>query len=181
MIVAKNPYAPPVDDEREGEDEAGPYWAERRSVAAVVALYFVTCGLYGPIWFLRRQKFLDSLDSERKIGSLPIVALVLMAISVALSIALSDKGADRLPTFGGGIIMLIMSFRTAEILRNDFARTGRLLSVSGVAVFFLGPMYLQHKINEAADTPARLEEDEPRPKKKRKKKPAEAPQETSAE
>ena len=47
------------------------------------------------------------------------------------------------------------AFRARAILRSDFARTRRQLDVSGAGTLFFGPIYLQHAINEAADTPAR--------------------------
>src|SRR3954469_22455525 len=41
---------------------------KRSSVIAVVLLSFVTLGLYVPIWFLRRRRGLNSLDSPRKLS-----------------------------------------------------------------------------------------------------------------
>jgi hypothetical protein len=49
-----------------------------------------------------------------------------------------------------------LAFRVAAILRSDFARTGRLIRISGVGVFFFGCLYLQRVMNVAADTPATL-------------------------
>jgi hypothetical protein len=62
---------------------------------------------------------------------------------------------------GAGVVTLIANFRAAAILRSEFRRSGRLLTVSGVATFFFGIFYLQYKINEGADVA-------PRSKKKKK-------------
>ena len=48
-----------------------------------------------------------------------------------------------------GILQLFLAFRTAHILRSDIARTGRLIGISGMGVFFFGCLYLQHVMNAA--------------------------------
>jgi hypothetical protein len=63
---------------------------------------------------------------------------------------------ERMMQLVSGLVSLFVSFRVAAILRSDFARTGRIIAVSSVAVFFFGCVYLQHVINEAAVVPARL-------------------------
>jgi hypothetical protein len=71
----------------------------------------------------------------------------------------------RLVQMVPSIAGLILAFRVAGILRSDFARSGRFIEISSLGVFFLNFLYLQHKMNVAADTPARL------PKGKQKRKP----------
>ena len=67
-----------------------------------------------------------------------------------------EDTVDKLVSALGGGALLLADFRVASILSSDFARTGRLLSVSSVATFFFGPFYLQYKINQAAEIPARV-------------------------
>jgi hypothetical protein len=140
-----------------------------RSVGLVVLLSLITVGIYPAVWYIRRQPFLDALDSDQKMGkTLAWAPLVTFAIVVALGILIPDDAmggsASRALSGGAGAVTLMTAFRVAHILRSHFARTGRLMNVSGVATFFLGTWYLQHVINVAAATPGRLE------RKKRKKK-----------
>jgi hypothetical protein len=69
----ENPYAPPAApllDESEDGDEwvqsRSDYEGERRSVVLMVVLWVVTAGIYPFIWFVRRTRFLDSLDADKK-------------------------------------------------------------------------------------------------------------------
>ena len=120
----------------------------------VFALCVVTFGLYPTFWYLRRARFLDSLSADKKVGLLPWVLLALDAALIVLSAVQAD-GAARVAQLGAGGASLFLGFRVAAILRSDFARTGRLLDLSGAGVFFFGCLYLQHVINEAAEKPAR--------------------------
>ena len=61
------------------------------------------------------------------------------------------------------------------IAHPPLARTGRLMNVSSAATFFFGAWYLQHVINRASETPARIEGG-----KKRRKKKERAPETTDA-
>jgi hypothetical protein len=175
-----NPYAPPAevesDDVADVDEDSewrrakrNPFEDERRSVALVVALAFVTCGLYSPLWLMRRQRFLDSLRTDQKLGMLPTIVLLMYIGTFGLAFiggaAQSPEvmNVERLVSAGGGVITIIANFRVAAILRSEFARTGRFLSVSNLATFFLGIFYLQYKINQGADVAPRV--------KKKKKKP----------
>jgi hypothetical protein len=112
--------------------------------------------LYGPFWYLARRPFLDSLDAHKKVGPLPLISAVLLGLVVLLAVFGALEPVERLMQLVSGLVSLFLSFRVAGILRSDFARTGRNVGVSSVAVFFFGCVYLQHVINEAAVVPARL-------------------------
>jgi hypothetical protein len=158
-----NPYAPPKAD-------VGPprgtrrskYEAERRSVLLLVLLCVISFGLYPLVWYVRRARFLDSLDSDKKMEGLHWAAVAVTALSFSMSILIGALHVHdgmlvevhRPIQLAVGVAVLLVSFRVAGILRSDFARTGRLIGTSGVAVFFFGCLYLQHVINKAADTPA---------------------------
>jgi hypothetical protein len=159
----QNPYAPPATTRADplgtGAGSAhDSYRAERRSVLFLVFLTFITLGIYPSVWFFRRRRFLDSLDSTVKLGGMaaaPLVAtLVSFVVSFALAFLDSPPEVDRAVSTGLAAVSIVAAFRVANILRSDFARTGRLLGVSGVATFFFNALYLQYKINQAADTPA---------------------------
>jgi len=170
MADDANPYAPPADADAELDDEGSewrrakrnPFEDERRSVLVCVALAFVSCGLYTPIWLIRRQRFLDALRADKKLGMLPTVALLSYIATFGLAFiggaaqAHEILAVERIVSVAGGILTLVTNFRVAAILRSEFARTGRFLSVSGVGTFFLGIFYLQYKINQGADVAPRL-------------------------
>jgi hypothetical protein len=171
-----NPYAPPAEasaDVRAFSDgyEDGPndFESERRPVILTILLAFVTLGFYQSIWLLRRRRFLDRQDTGRALGSaLPIVSMVLNALSVIVVFG-GDQAAGMSSIFSlaGGVTALVANFRVLNILRSVSSRTGRFLDFSTIGTFFLGIYYLQYKINQMADTPARAER--PRKTKKRKK------------
>lgn len=173
----RNPYAPPVDalvDRGEmmpftGDGEISDYEIERRPVVLCIVFSFITLGLYPSIWLLQRRPFLDSLQRKQDLGvALPIITLAMNVLAFALAFAGKDAAAIR-PIFSLVAIItgLLANFRVLNTLRTDSARTGRFLEFSTIRTFFFGIYYLQYKINQLADLPARVEK--PRRKKKRKK------------
>jgi hypothetical protein len=154
-----NPYAPPAAPIAV-PGAATSYTAERRSVLLILVLSIVTLGIYPAFWYLRRARFLDSLSSDQKLGRMPVFLLIAYGVTFVLGAVVGvTREGDALTRpidLAVGIFGLVIAFRVAHILRSDFARTGRFIKVSGVWVFFLGPLYLQHVINKAADTPPRV-------------------------
>jgi hypothetical protein len=162
---AYNPYAPPkagaaIDPSL--LSTSSDFASERRSVLLCFVLSVVTFGVYAPIWLLRRRRFLNGLDSSVKLWErLPWVILAMLVVTLFIDPVLSAAG-ERLPgtsaliEFVAGALVLIAEFRVANILRSEFRRSGRGIQVSSLAVFFLGVPYLQYKVNQGADTPARL-------------------------
>jgi hypothetical protein len=157
-----NPYAPPAAPEAPGIDASEPgarapsrYDVERRNVMLLILLSLVTLGVYPAIWYVRRAPFLDSLDARKRVGKLPWVSLVLTGALITSTLAGVPEEIVSVVQLASGLFGLFLAFRVADILRSDFARTGRLIGISGVGVFFFGCLYLQHVMNEAADTPGR--------------------------
>ncbi len=136
-----------------GGQARGGYQDERRSVLLLLVLSIITLGIYPAVWFFRRRRFLDSLDSSEKLGSMAAAPLVATVLSLACSFLALPSDVERPLSIAFGAVTIITAFRVAKMLRSDFARTGRFLSVSGVATFFFNALYLQYKINQAADTP----------------------------
>ncbi|HSO32501.1 MAG TPA: DUF4234 domain-containing protein [Labilithrix sp.] len=174
----RNPYAPPAaeppagrneEDPFAGDGEASNYESERRPVILCIGLTIITLGFYPSIWLLQRRPFLDRLNASKELGTLlPILSLVAGALGIALAFGGKDTASIRpLVQLVGGISTLIANFRVLNILRSDSARTGRFLEFSTIGTFFFGVYYLQYKMNQLADTPARV--GAPRRKKKRKK------------
>ena len=163
-----NPYAPPKAESASGRStRRSRYEDERRSVVLVLLLSVVTFGVYPAFWYVRRTPFFDRLDSDKRVDGLQWVTLVLtfalLAVAAAQAPLRVPEGALRAVQLAAGVANLILAFRVAHMLRSDFARTGRLIRISSLWVFFFGCLYLQYIINQAADTPAY--------KRKRKKKP----------
>ena len=170
-----NPYAPPEADVAglEASDDGtrkhgrSVYAGENRSVALLVLFTLLSCGLYPAIWYVRRQRFLDDLDSNAKLGAgLAWGGIIASAIAFVIAVVVPPNTPLQGLSVGSGIVSLVQAFRVAHILRSNFARTGRLIEVSGVPTFFFGVFYLQYVINRAAATPGRKK------KKKRKTTPA---------
>lgn len=173
-----NPYAAPAPvafrEPSRAVDHDGPnaYEAERRPVLLVVILSCATLGLYPAIWLIRRQPFLDRRGVDKTLGgALPIFVLVTNVLGFFLAM-MGHEAATVRPLFSlvGTVAAIVANFRVLGILRSDSARTGRFLEFSTIGTFFLGCYYLQYKMNQMADTPARV--GGPR-RKKRKKPPVE--------
>lgn len=174
MGAIDDPYAPPkapIEAPRRRSSGEPDFRKEARSVALVVLLSVITVGFYPGVWYVRRQAFLDALDSDQKLGkALAWAPIVTFIVVVVLGVILPDDagaGLGRALSGGAGAVSLMAALRTAHILRSHLARSGRLKGVSGAGAFFLGVWYLQHVINVAAETPARAL------RRKKKKKPAE--------
>jgi hypothetical protein len=155
-----NPYAPPGAPPP-AVAIAGPrgrsrsnYNDERRNVAILAILCVVTLGIYPSVWYVRRTSFLNSLGAHKSVGLLPWVSVTLVAAAAALSFTGVSEGA-KVVQAASGLVSLVLAFRVAAILRSDFARSGRYIDVATLGVFFLGCLYLQHVMNEAAGVPAR--------------------------
>jgi hypothetical protein len=163
-----NPYAPPraVIDPRAPLDDgdSGDFKSERRSVVLCMVLTVLTSWLYPPIWLWRRRPFLKRLDASNELGPvLPVVILICSFCIIVLQLAGHGQGNASLQVGGiAGVATVAASLRVAGILRSEFARTGRVLSVSSAGAFFFGILYLQYKINQGAVTPVRVPQGETR-------------------
>ena len=145
------------------------------SLVAVVLLTFVSFGFYLPVWFLRRRRALNSLDSPAKIGLAgPWVLLFLQAVAVPL------RGAERViqqqgqappavlgllqfaVSIGSLVVFFALVFRVRAAVTDHLGSQIRsILPASRVAsdpVQFSLPLtllfsvaYLQYKINEFLD------------------------------
>jgi hypothetical protein len=182
MATDYDPYAPPAEPEHEPgrHRSSADYALERRPIGLFILLCFATLGFYPIIWLFKRRAFLESLDANAKLGPLPVIvavcrcAVYVLVFAQAASHATDLEPLIRMIQLADWVAMLMAVFRIATILRSDFSRSGRFLTVSGVATFFFGTLYLQYKINQAADTP-------PLKRRKKKKKLREAVKDAAAE
>jgi hypothetical protein len=154
--VDDNPYAPPQAQPEEPRRGRSSFASERRSVFTMAVLCVVTLGFYPCIWYLKRQPFFDGLGVGTVLGPMPrvFVGIQIAAIAAQIALTVADAPPSTSNTVNGGVaaVNLIVSFRAAEILRKALAKKRLLdIEVSSGAVFFFGSLYLQHKINKAAD------------------------------
>ncbi len=148
--------------------EAGPETLRRTSVPAMILLYLVSLGLYAPLWFLRRREALNRLRSQEKVGSTIFIAVILLlAVSIVLGVAGQSMGGEaaslaeilsRAMGLAAGIAMIVQAFKVRRILEDHInlaLTTASPFSIqenlNGVAVFLLGILYRQYKINQFLD------------------------------
>lgn len=123
---------------------------KKMHVAWFVVLTFITGFIYYPVWFLRRRKALNALQSVKKLGS---GWLIYAIIAFSLNILLSDEpeardGAGTLASIAL-IGLITQAFRVRRILEDHLSAVyGRNVELSGAATFFFGAYYLQHKLNQ---------------------------------
>jgi len=129
------------------------------SVALVVALELFTCGLYTPIWFIQRGRFLNGLDTSESINDgMSIASLTVWVLSffaVVFSGIMHNPGLMRLAHLAnltGAVVVIIMSFRAREMIEQHMRRIGQHVRLSGLATFFLQVIYLQYHINRIPET-----------------------------
>src|SRR4029079_14459483 len=127
-----NPYAPPkasVDD----QNSASSTGLKRRRVIVMIVFAIITFGLYYPIWFFRRRKALNSLNSPRKLQLWPLlffcaVTLVEAVVGIVAgptppaeiigARALTGLGILRLAAW---ILIVVQCFIIKDILEDHLA------------------------------------------------------------
>ena len=141
---------------------------KRRNVVLMIAFTLITLGFYYPLWFLRRRRALNQLDSPRKLRLWPFVlAAAFFVVSFVVGFAAAPGTVEQ--TFGQGpalllsiielgvgILLLVQCFIIKDILEDHLAGPedavatplmSRSASLSGLATFFFQIYYLQHVIN----------------------------------
>jgi hypothetical protein len=159
-----NPYAPP----KAPVADLSSTGLKRRSVILMIVLSIVTFGLYYPIWFLRRRAALNRLDSPRKLRLWPFVIFITWFVFQFI-VGIATGSATRVQAIGEGaalllnlvqlavgILMLVQSFVTKDILEDHFVGPEDhipnpllvdTVKLSGVMTFLFQIFYLQYVIN----------------------------------
>jgi hypothetical protein len=136
---------------------------KRSSAVLVVLLTLLTGGIYLGIWYLRRAKALNALESESKIGAFGPVVLIVLGV-VLLFVPTPPPGPRAVAVLLG-IVSLVLAFRTREIMMDHQRHLVRAVvpqsaglqdqfDPSSILTFFFHVWYLQHKINELVETSA---------------------------
>ena len=138
----------------------------RVSIIVMIVLMVLTLGLYVPIWFLRRRRALNQLDSPRKVNAWPfITAICVLVIQIPAELLAATDGVQ--PVFDllnlvWTVFFVWQAFKTKRILddhlfavaadRPSGARA-RASQLSGVLTVFFTIFYLQHVINRRGARP----------------------------
>jgi hypothetical protein len=159
-VETHNPYAPPAAHVASPSDTG----LKRRSVWLMVLLFIVTLGIYYPVWFWRRRKGLNRLDSPKKLELWPIAVFSVYFVVGSLMGLLGNPYeifGDAVILLVGvrlgiGIMMIIQCFRIKDIIEDhaqgpDEAPHDEMfrppVKLSGLMTFFFSIFYLQYAIN----------------------------------
>ena len=157
-------------DQRTDVGSSSPIGLRRRSLILMIILTIVTFGFYYPIWFLRRRRALNSLNSPRKLATWPFVLFLgMFLIQVIVAFVSAPASPEEaigagwgalldLAQLAVGILLLVQCFFIKDILEDhltgpDANTPGSLLGsgsevkLSGLLTFFSTIFYLQHVIN----------------------------------
>ena len=92
---------------------------KQSSVIAVVLLSVLTGGIYSSIWYLRRRKGLNSLDSSSKMGVTG--PLILLAFTTIYLMTPPGSTGETIWLLGGGITNIVMAFRVRWMIIDHLA------------------------------------------------------------
>ena len=135
----------------------------RFSVVLLIVITLVTCGIFIPIWFLMQRKGLNRLNTMVQLNHAPLIfALVVSGVELlGGGIAAEDASvelATSLLSLIASVVIIVQAFRVRDMLHRHFAnerreglRTLIRPHLSGLATFFLGPWYLQYRVNMLLD------------------------------
>ncbi|MBN2755181.1 MAG: DUF4234 domain-containing protein [Candidatus Goldbacteria bacterium] len=121
---------------------------KKTPVLLVILFQLITLGIYYPIWFLRRMNSFNKMakiTGEEQISKAELVSALVLEILSAIAVILGSHGGIlTLITF---ILLTIQAFRSRRIMISYQKKRKIKLVMSGLAVFFISPYYLQFKIN----------------------------------
>jgi hypothetical protein len=133
---------------------------KRTSLILVILLTIITAGFYYPLWFIGRQKGINSLQARDKLASGIFIFATILNILICLTIIeyfnynLSQSDTINLLNFLSFIleaIYVLQLFKVRDIFIEHFNhRLNRDISFSRVATFFFQIYYLQYKINRVS-------------------------------
>ena len=147
---------------------------KKKNVTLIVLLSVITLGIYPYIWYIKRVKEFNNLQTDTKAKkSVPVISLVLMifvfigiaSIATILKIKYDElsvaTGISDIPTYFIiifisvvvivlilWILRLMMSFKYAKILNEALNNKGSNIKISGILTFLFKTFYLQYEINK---------------------------------
>lgn len=159
-----NPYAPPKAPV--ADPDVHSHGLKHRSVWLMLLFTVITFGLYYLIWFFRRRRGLNRLDSPIKLALWPLLLLTSLGVvqfgigwvsgstPVEEVIGLGATGVLTLYQWFVGILMVVQCFRIKDIIQDHATppadpdeRFVEHVQLSGLMTFFFSIFYLQWAIN----------------------------------
>lgn len=118
----------------------------------VLFLYAVTFTVYEPIWYLRRRKSINSLNSRVRMNpAFPLLLLIVILVQIVYGIVDFNIGA-RLSWVFSWAFSIIIAFNVRKMLADHLK--SKVVISTGLSVFltFLFRfLYLQYKINRQSE------------------------------
>lgn len=117
--------------------------------SVVLVLYIATLGLFGLVWAFVQAAFARKADPESK-------AMIYLAIAVALYVAdvvltMQHSSVAGIVGLAGGVFFLITMYSIRDSIDLFYIQVvGTREGLSGILVFFLGPIYLQYHLCKLA-------------------------------
>jgi len=143
---------------------------KRQSWITVLLLSLITLGIYIPFWYRKIKKVTDTFSQEKKLNSASIIILMIASFIIpffSITFTTTVNGVENVFTtniFGIGtilnilrlILIIFLSFSLRSILQNQYRA-----DLNAVLTFFLGPIFLQHKINSLIEKNPRQQVSQP--------------------
>ncbi len=118
----------------------------------MLLLSIITLGIYIPFWFRRNKKVTDTFPQEKKLSGGLISLLIFLTIAMIFTagkLTLNGKvytlnyyGIKHVFRYAELLLIIFLSFNLRSVLQSQFSA-----NLNPILTFFLGPLYLQHKIN----------------------------------
>ena len=129
---------------------------KKQSWISVLLLSLITFGIYIPFWYEKIKKVTDEFSQDKKLNSPSIVILTIASFLIpffSITINTNINGVENIFTtnfYGIGtmlnilrvLLIIFLSFNLRSILQSKYGS-----EFNAVLTFFLGPIFLQHKIN----------------------------------
>ncbi len=151
--------------------ENNPKIPEKKSVILLIFLSVITMGIYPYIWYLKRVKEFNNLETPTKakkgiaIFALALIILLLLSgiimnIYITISSQKTASSFSEIPAtflifFGTNFLLsillavttLLMAFRYKKILNEALENKETFVKISSLFTFFFQFLYLQYEIN----------------------------------
>lgn len=124
----------------------------KTNILLMLFLYGITLTLYEPIWYLCRIKFINSLNTRRKLDILfPVLLSVLILTQIGYSII--DFGPGAKLSWGlSWFFSVIVAFNVKNMIKEHLSSRITLSSgLSGFLTVLFRFFYLQYKINRQSE------------------------------
>ncbi len=129
---------------------------KKQSWISVLFLSLITFGIYIPFWYKKIKQVTDTFPQDKKLNSASIIILIIISFIIpifSINITTTVNGVENVFStnfYGIGTILnilrllliIFLSFTLRSILQNQYSS-----ELNAILTFFLGPIFLQHKIN----------------------------------